>query len=92
MIKIGGFLKQQPVIVLVDTESTNNFMCNKLLPTLDSDWANTSIDLINGLPRSQRKVLQTMKINLVVTYARKKRPLDKLQNGIKFEDRVLLHL
>ncbi|RZS01226.1 hypothetical protein BHM03_00031046 [Ensete ventricosum] len=26
MMKIGGFLKQQPITVLIDTGSTNNFM------------------------------------------------------------------
>ncbi|RRT41640.1 hypothetical protein B296_00051770 [Ensete ventricosum] len=31
MTKIGGFLKQQPIIVVVDIGSTNNFMNNKVV-------------------------------------------------------------
>ncbi|RWW53725.1 hypothetical protein BHE74_00039758 [Ensete ventricosum] len=31
MMKIGGFLKQQPVTVLIDIGSTNNFVNNKVV-------------------------------------------------------------
>ncbi|RRT82445.1 hypothetical protein B296_00004927 [Ensete ventricosum] len=31
MMKIGGFLKQQPITILIDTGSTNNFMDNKVV-------------------------------------------------------------
>ncbi|RWW22372.1 hypothetical protein GW17_00013430 [Ensete ventricosum] len=30
MMKIGGFLKQQPIIILIEIGSTNNFMNNKV--------------------------------------------------------------
>ncbi|RRT41535.1 hypothetical protein B296_00039759 [Ensete ventricosum] len=30
-MKVGGFLKQQPITVLIDTGSTNNFMNNKVV-------------------------------------------------------------
>ncbi|RWW13668.1 hypothetical protein GW17_00022588 [Ensete ventricosum] len=30
-MKIGGFLKQKPVTVLIDTKSTNNFMDSKVV-------------------------------------------------------------
>ncbi|RWW40409.1 hypothetical protein BHE74_00054178 [Ensete ventricosum] len=33
-MKIEGFLEQQPVIVLIDTKSTNNFMNNKVAARL----------------------------------------------------------
>ncbi|RZR89510.1 hypothetical protein BHM03_00017241 [Ensete ventricosum] len=33
-MKIGGFLKHQPVIVLIDTRSTNNFINNKVATQL----------------------------------------------------------
>ncbi|RWV83417.1 hypothetical protein GW17_00054979 [Ensete ventricosum] len=31
MMKIGGFLKQQPVTILINTGSTNNFMDSKVV-------------------------------------------------------------
>ena len=30
MMKVGGLLKQQPITVLIDTGSTNNFMNSKV--------------------------------------------------------------
>ena len=30
MMKVGGLLKQQPITILLDTGSTNNFMNNKV--------------------------------------------------------------
>ncbi|RWW01008.1 hypothetical protein GW17_00035981 [Ensete ventricosum] len=30
MMKVGGLLKQYPITILIDTESTNNFMNNKV--------------------------------------------------------------
>ncbi|RWW09995.1 hypothetical protein GW17_00026480 [Ensete ventricosum] len=39
MMKIGGFLKQQPVTVLIDIGSTNNFVNNKVV-----------VDVLSRLP------------------------------------------
>ncbi|RZR95364.1 hypothetical protein BHM03_00024208 [Ensete ventricosum] len=30
MMKVGGLLKQEPITILIDTESTNNFMNSKV--------------------------------------------------------------
>ena len=30
MMKVGGLLKQQPITISIDTESTNNFINNKV--------------------------------------------------------------
>ncbi|RWW39726.1 hypothetical protein BHE74_00054915 [Ensete ventricosum] len=34
MIKVGGLLKQQPITILIDTGSTNNFLNNKVVACL----------------------------------------------------------
>ncbi|RWW10610.1 hypothetical protein BHE74_00047510 [Ensete ventricosum] len=46
-IKIGGFLKLQPITIFVDTESTSNFMNNKVCYLYDA--------LDRGLQQVRRK-------------------------------------
>ncbi|RRT57315.1 hypothetical protein B296_00034927 [Ensete ventricosum] len=47
-MKIGGFLKQQPVTILIDTGSTNNFMNSKVVAQMmlqikDCSWFNIKV-------------------------------------------------
>ncbi|RWW72642.1 hypothetical protein BHE74_00019538 [Ensete ventricosum] len=51
MIKIGGFLKQEPITVLIDTESSNNFMDNKVAARMTlqiEDYSRFDVKVADG--------------------------------------------
>ncbi|RWV93220.1 hypothetical protein GW17_00044341 [Ensete ventricosum] len=65
-----------------------------LLPTSDSDLAQTTRDFIRGQPSLEKKARLLLQSNHVVAHARKKLPPDKLWSRRKFpeKDQVPLHL
>ncbi|RRT40659.1 hypothetical protein B296_00037912 [Ensete ventricosum] len=51
MMKIGGFLKQQPITILVDTGSTNNFIDSKVAARSMlqiKDYSRFNITVVDG--------------------------------------------
>ncbi|RWV92886.1 hypothetical protein GW17_00044696 [Ensete ventricosum] len=51
MMKIGGFLRHQPVTILIDTGSTNNFMNSKIATPLTlqiEDYSRFNIKVADG--------------------------------------------
>ncbi|RWW70473.1 hypothetical protein BHE74_00021850 [Ensete ventricosum] len=50
-MKVGGLLKQQPITVLIDTTSTNNFMNSKVAAQLmlqNEDCSRLNVEVIDG--------------------------------------------
>ncbi|RZR83871.1 hypothetical protein BHM03_00010591 [Ensete ventricosum] len=61
-MKIGGFLKQRPITILVDTGSTNNFMDNKVVARMTlqiEDYSRFDVKVADGrILKCDRKCLR----------------------------------